>query len=137
MSRLAAKRNALGIPLTDLHIHMGAAWLLTSCGRWPTAGVQASGCRLLGVRRVRHDRPRQDPSLDDYLNYFFWSGEDPEFARGSGALRLRESSSKEFRSSHVTRLELRFNPMKRNRGGEQDLDHIIHAALRGLDRVNP
>ncbi len=30
---------------------------------------------------------------------------------------------------------MRFIPMKRNRGGEQDLDHIIHAALRGLDRV--
>jgi adenosine deaminase len=46
-----------------------------------------------------------------------------------------EIISKEFRSSNVTSLELRFNPMKRNRGGEQDLDHIIHAALRGLDRV--
>ena len=28
-------------------------------------------------------------------------------------------------------MELRFNPMKRNRGGEQDLDHIIAAAVRG------
>ena len=28
-------------------------------------------------------------------------------------------------------MELRFNPMKRNLGGERDLDHIIHAALRG------
>ena len=28
-------------------------------------------------------------------------------------------------------MELRFNPMKRNRGGEQDLDHIIAAALAG------
>jgi adenosine deaminase len=32
-------------------------------------------------------------------------------------------------------MELRFNPMKRNRGGEQDLDHIIAAALRGMDRA--
>lgn len=32
-------------------------------------------------------------------------------------------------------MELRFNPMKRNLGGERDLDHIIHAALRGLDRA--
>ena len=30
-------------------------------------------------------------------------------------------------------MELRFNPMKRNRGGERDLDHIILAAIRGLD----
>src|SRR5207249_11872053 len=33
----------------------------------------------------------------------------------------------------ITTLELRFNPMKRNRGGERDLDHIILAAIRGLD----
>jgi adenosine deaminase len=38
-----------------------------------------------------------------------------------------------YRSQGITTLELRFNPMKRNRGGEQDLDHIILAAVRGLD----
>src|SRR5262249_4369572 len=36
----------------------------------------------------------------------------------------------------ITTLELRFNPMKRNRGGERDLDHIILAAIRGLDRAS-
>src|SRR6185437_9068541 len=40
-----------------------------------------------------------------------------------------------YRKSNVTTLELRFNPMKRNREGEQDLDHIISAAIRGLDRA--
>src|SRR5215204_6223961 len=38
-----------------------------------------------------------------------------------------------YRSQRITTLELRFNPMKRNRGGERDLDHIIMAAIRGLD----
>ena len=38
-------------------------------------------------------------------------------------------------SQNITTLELRFNPMKRNRGGERDLDHIIMAAVRGLDRA--
>src|ERR671914_502144 len=38
-----------------------------------------------------------------------------------------------YRSQGITTLELRFNPMKRNRGGERDLDHIIMAAIRGLD----
>src|SRR5436309_2162515 len=41
-----------------------------------------------------------------------------------------------YRSQGITTLELRFNPMKRNRGGEQDLDHIILAAIRGLDRAS-
>ena len=34
-----------------------------------------------------------------------------------------------YRSQNITTLELRFNPMKRNRGGERDLDHIIMAAV--------
>jgi adenosine deaminase len=41
-----------------------------------------------------------------------------------------------YRSQGITTLELRFNPMKRNRGGERDLDHIILAAIRGLDRAS-
>src|SRR5205809_7416856 len=41
-----------------------------------------------------------------------------------------------YRSQEITTLELRFNPMKRNRGGERDLDHIILAAIRGLDRAS-
>src|SRR5687768_18196388 len=30
-----------------------------------------------------------------------------------------------YRKANITTLELRYNPMKRNRGGERDLDHII------------
>jgi adenosine deaminase len=41
-----------------------------------------------------------------------------------------------YRSQGITTLELRFNPMKRNRGGERDLDHVILAAVRGLDRAS-
>jgi adenosine deaminase len=41
-----------------------------------------------------------------------------------------------YRSQGITTLELRFNPMKRNRGGERDLDHIIVAAIRALDRAS-
>ena len=41
-----------------------------------------------------------------------------------------------YPKQNITTLELRFNPMKRNRGGERDLDHIIMAAIRGLDRAS-
>ncbi|GIW68059.1 MAG: adenosine deaminase [Candidatus Parcubacteria bacterium] len=40
-----------------------------------------------------------------------------------------------YRASRVVVHELRFNPAKRNRGGERDLDHIITAALRGMERA--
>ena len=41
-----------------------------------------------------------------------------------------------YRKANITTLELRYNPMKRNRGGERDLDHIIMASVRGLDRAH-
>lgn len=40
-----------------------------------------------------------------------------------------------YRSQRITTCEVRFNPMKRNRGGERDLDHIVMAAIHGLDRA--
>ena len=40
-----------------------------------------------------------------------------------------------YRKQNITTLEIRFNPMKLNRGGERDLDHILLAAARGLDRA--
>lgn len=40
-----------------------------------------------------------------------------------------------YRSQGIDHVELRWNPAKRNRGGERDLDAIILAATHGLDRV--
>lgn len=40
-----------------------------------------------------------------------------------------------YRRSNITLHELRFNPMKRNRGGERDLDLIIMSALWGMDQA--
>jgi adenosine deaminase len=37
--------------------------------------------------------------------------------------------------NNINILELRLNPMKHNLGGEQDLDHIILASLRGMERA--
>jgi len=41
-----------------------------------------------------------------------------------------------YRSQHITCIEVRFNPAKRNRGGEWDLDHVILAACRAVDRAS-
>jgi adenosine deaminase len=40
-----------------------------------------------------------------------------------------------YRSQHITTHEVRFNPAKRNRGGERDLDAIVMAAVHGVDRA--
>jgi adenosine deaminase len=135
MTTLAATRNALGIELSDLHIHLGGA--VAPHILWSLAHQQGFKLPVDNYWEFVEFitiNPDKIHTLDDYLNYFYWTEKiqsSPEAVERS----VYEIISKEFRSSNVTRLELRFNPMKRNRGGEQDLDHIIHAALRGLDRV--
>jgi len=40
-----------------------------------------------------------------------------------------------YRTNNIVVHELRFNPAKRNRGGERDLDYIILSVLNGIDRA--
>jgi adenosine deaminase len=78
--------------------------------------------------------PRRARSFDGYLQLFHWT----ELIQSSPIAIERsvyEVIGGAYRKNNVTVVELRFNPMKRNRGGEQDLDHIISAAIRGMDRA--
>src|SRR4029450_13700142 len=73
-------------------------------------------------------------SFDGYLQLFHWT----ELIQSSPIAVERavyEVVGGAYRKNNITTMELRFNPMKRNRGGEQDLDHIIAAALRGMDKA--
>jgi adenosine deaminase len=79
--------------------------------------------------------PRKTRSLDDYLRILHEWTERIQSSPLAVERSVYEIIGKEYRSSGVEQIELRFNPMKRNRGGERDLDHIIHAALRGMDQA--
>jgi adenosine deaminase len=77
---------------------------------------------------------RRGRSFDGYLQLFHWT----ELIQSSPLALERsvyEVIGGAYRKNNITTIELRFNPMKRNRGGEQDLDHIISAAIRGMDRA--
>jgi adenosine deaminase len=77
---------------------------------------------------------KRSQSFDGYLQLFHWT----ELIQSSPLAVERsvyEVVGGAYRKNNVTTMELRFNPMKRNRGGEQDLDHIIAAAVRGMDRA--
>jgi adenosine deaminase len=78
---------------------------------------------------------KRNRSFDGYLQLFHWT----ELIQSSPLAVERavyEVVGGAYRKNNVTTTELRFNPMKRNRGGEQDLDHIIAAATRGMDRAS-
>jgi adenosine deaminase len=122
--------------LGDLHIHVGAA--VAPHILWSIAHDQGfklpvqtywEFCDLVTAR------PEKVASQDDYLAILHQWTEKIQSSPAAIERSVYEIIGKEFRSSRVTLLELRFNPMKRNLGGERDLDHIIHAALRGMDRA--
>ena len=121
-------------PLTELHVHLGAA--VTPAIMWGIAHAQ-------GIRLPTKDYwafrdlitvGRRKRGFDAYLDLFHWT----ELIQSSPIAVERsvyEVIGGAYRRNNITKLELRFNPMKRNRGGEQDLDHIIAAAVRGMDRA--
>jgi adenosine deaminase len=123
------------VPLAELHCHLGAA--VTPAIMWGIAHAQ--GIRLptkdyWAFRDMITVSPRRAHSFDGYLQLFHWT----ELIQSSPLAVERsvyEVVGGAYRKNNITTMELRFNPMKRNRGGEQDLDHIIAAALRGMDRA--
>jgi adenosine deaminase len=74
-------------------------------------------------------------SVEDYLYILHRWTEKIQSSPAAMERCTYEIISKEYRGANVTCIELRFNPMKRNLGGERDLDHIIHAAIRGVDQA--
>jgi adenosine deaminase len=121
-------------PLSELHVHLGAA--VTPAIMWGIAHAQ-------GIRLPTKDYwafrdlitvGRRRRGFQAYLDLFHWT----ELIQSSPTAVERsvyEVIGGAYRRNNVTQIELRFNPMKRNRGGEQDLDHIIAAAVRGMDRA--
>jgi adenosine deaminase len=49
---------------------------------------------------------------------------------------VHHAISYSYRKANVTTIEIRFNPMRRNKGGEHDLDKIILAACVGIKKAS-
>ncbi len=127
--------HPLGDELTELHVHLGGS--VDPAAMWGIAAKQ-------GIRLPTKDYwefvdlitvgKKERKSFDDFLALYRWT----ELIQSS-PLAVEESVyavvGGAYRKANITTLELRYNPMKRNRGGEQDLDHIIMASIRGLDRA--
>ena len=122
-------------PLTELHCHLGGA--VAPAIMWGIAhsqGIKLPTKDYWEFRELITVSARHGRSFDGYLQLFHWT----ELIQSSPLAVERsvyEVVGGAYRKNNVTTCELRFNPMKRNRGGEQDLDHIISAAIRGMDRA--
>jgi len=123
------------IPLTELHCHLGGA--VAPAIMWGIAhsqGIRLPSKDYWEFREMITVSKRRGRSFDGYLQLFHWT----ELIQSSPLAVERsvyEVIGGAYRKNNISTVELRFNPMKRNRGGEQDLDHIISAAIRGMDRA--
>ncbi|MBA3332174.1 MAG: adenosine deaminase [Actinobacteria bacterium] len=123
--------------LAELHTHLGGS--VASDILWSLAHEQGIALPVKDFwefdRLVTVSGPRGVESLDALDAVYHWT----ELIQSSPLAVERSVHAAiggAYRSQGITTLELRFNPMKRNRGGERDLDHIIMAAARGLDRAS-
>ncbi len=122
--------------LIDLHIHVGAA--VAPHILWSIAhehGFKLPVKSFWEFRDLVTAKPEKVSSLGDYLEILHQWTEKIQSSPHAIERSIYEVIGKEYRSSRVTEIELRFNPMKRNLGGERDLDYIIAAALRGMERA--
>jgi adenosine deaminase len=123
--------------LAELHTHLGGS--VSSDILWSLAHEQGIALPVKDYwefdRLVTISDPRGVADLDALDAIYHWT----ELIQSSPIAVERSVHAAiggAYRSQGITTLELRFNPMKRNRGGERDLDHIILAAIRGLDRAS-
>ena len=124
-------------PRAELHTHLGGA--VDPPILWSIAHRQ--GIRLptkdywdfeAMVTMGAHDRNRGIKEMNE--RFYQWTEliqSSPEAIQESVASVIGGG----YRKCNLVLQELRFNPMFRNRGGERDLDHIINAALWGVERA--
>lgn len=125
--------NTKSSGLIDLHLHLGAS--STPHFLWELAHEQ-------GIRLTEKDyfsfinsiTIREQTTYEKYLKFFDLT-ELIESSTYAIEKATHEAVSRQYRKGHVTTVEIRFNPMLRNRGGEQDLDKIIFGAIVGMKKA--
>jgi adenosine deaminase len=119
--------------LVDLHLHLGSS--STPHFLWELAHEQ-------GIRLAEKDywsfiqsiTIKDQTTYDHYLSFF-----DLTELIQSSTYAIEKAThnavSRAYRKGNIKTIEIRFNPMLRNRGGEQDLDKIIFGAIVGMKRA--
>jgi len=107
------------MPLAELHCHLGSA--VTPAIMWGIAheqGIKLPTKDYWQFRQMITASPRRGHSFDGYLQLFHWT----ELIQSSPLAMERsvyEVIGGAYRKNNITTMELRFNPMKRNRAASR------------------
>lgn len=124
--------------LAELHSHLGGA--VQPHVLWTIAHEQ--GIKLPTKNYWEFEKILTIKKAGRYKNDFFSLNRDmyklSELIQSS-PIALESAAHSTFggayRNSNIVLHELRFCPMKRNRGGERDLDYIILSVIRGMEQA--
>lgn len=121
----------------ELHAHLGAS--INPSIYWQIAHAQGFKLPKKDYREFIEYitlTPRKKTTYMKYLDEIYHPLLD---TLSSGTYAVEKATyeilSGAYRSNKITLLELRNNPMKHNHEGQEDLDHIIMAMLRGMERA--
>ena len=129
------KKSLERVPLADLHSHMGGA--VAAPILWTLAHEQGIKLptkdywqfeKMVTVQKGMHGMLALDREKYHWTELIQSSPLAMEPA-------VRQTLGGAYRSHNIVVHEIRYNPMKRNRGGERDLDYIILAAINGMERA--
>ncbi len=123
-------------PLAELHTHIGSA--INPFVYWQIAHEQGEKLPKKDYHEfVEHITlsPNRKMKLNEYLKKIYHPVLD-KLSSGTFALEkaMYETMGGAYRNN-IKHIEIRGNIMRHNNNGEQDLDHIIMAMLRGMERA--
>ncbi|MBI3576494.1 adenosine deaminase [Candidatus Gottesmanbacteria bacterium] len=122
-----------GVELTELHAHLGFSVSPTML--WEIAHEQ--GLKLPTKSYWEFEKLVTIYEKKDYEEYLQLYDLTEKIQSSPEALftAAQTAVSSAYRKNNITGLELRFNPILRNRNGDRDLDHLIVFTLQGMERA--
>lgn len=122
-----------GVGLAELHCHLGFSVSPTML--WEIAHDQ--GLKLPTKSYFEFEKMVTFSGSGGYEDYIKTYDMMEKIQSSPEALfaATQYAASSAFRKNNITVLELRFNPILRNRHGERDLDHLVVFALQGMERA--
>jgi adenosine deaminase len=128
------------LPYAELHAHLGAS--VPTAALWSLAHEQ--GFRLPTknyweferIISTHHKTTGGVRDVDHLTEQMYNTTHLIQSSPEALPVLMQHAVSGAYRHNNIVWQEWRVSPMRRNRGGERDLDHIILAMLYGMDRAN-